>query len=254
MLKTQQDNKVLFPSDLSEDSVSAFRQRVQAILLNHPAELLLDCSQLEQVVSSHVNLLWRTYQMSLDAGVELKLANASSGLVRVLKALDLYDLFHDQDRTQRIDLRKSIQMPRPSAPQEYRDSFCASISGVEEGMERFLRFLDSIGLPSMLKFELRTVFYEIVTNIRTHAGLQERDRVLVSARSDRSRIVLTFADNGVPFDLTAQSADLDIKSAASHGRKRGFGITMINRLTDTLSYDRANGSMNVLTVEKLWSL
>jgi anti-anti-sigma factor len=254
VLKTQVDNVVVFPGDLSDHSVASFRQRVSAVLQNRSSDLIIDCSRLEHVISSQVNLLWQAYQMCLDAGVELRLAKASPGLVRVLKALDLYDLFQDQEKTQRIERCQVIDTAGMAGPKEYLDVFRASASGVEEAMERYLRFLDSIGIPGMLKFELRTVFYEIATNIRTHSGLHETDNIRVSANSNRSRIVLTFEDNGMPFDLTAQPAGLDIKSAANHGRKRGFGITMINRLTDHLSYTRKNGSTNVLTIEKLWSL
>jgi anti-sigma regulatory factor (Ser/Thr protein kinase) len=120
-------------------------------------------------------------------------------------------------------------------------------------MEAFLRFLNRLKLPQIIEFELRTVFYEVVTNIRMHSGISHEDPIAFSVVASPALITLRFADSGAPFDPTEHRNDDTLRTAATDGRTRGFGITMIHKLADSVRYAREGDEINVLEITKGWS-
>ena len=105
----------------------------------------------------------------------------------------------------------------------------------------------------MLRFELKTIFYEVTTNIRNYSGLKEDELIVFTARPRRDGITLTFADRGLPFNPTTQIDDFNARKAARKKQSRGFGIVMVRRMADRITYVRQAGSTNMLTLEKKWS-
>ncbi len=252
-VKAKEARRLKVPADLSPKEVEAFDASVARVIEKGPHTLMLDCTALSQVTSSHVNMLWRTHLVGSDAGVSVRLASAPDGLIRVLKALDLYDLFSETGETQKI----SIPLLLPSAParptEVYNDSFCCSVESMNTAQAKFLDFLDRIQAPDMIGFELRTIFHEVTSNIHTYADLTAESVIELQAHSGPEKITLTFADSGTPFDPTSKPAEIDFARAARTGQKRGFGIVMLHKLTDHMTYCRKDGRVNELTVEKNWS-
>ena len=241
---------ILIPSELTPESVAGFEEGLEAALRSNPRLVVIDSSRLVQVTSNHIKILWQAYRACVDAGVGMKLKSPSPGLIRVLKVLDLYDIVaesHDIPCPRSDDAAWSGST---KSAEVNSSRFAADPVSVDRALEGFLKFVERLHLPETTEFELRTVFYEVATNIRAHAGIGENDPIAVSCRADDSKIVLVFADTGIPFDPTRMAANMDLEAAAREGRARGFGITLIRRLTDNMSYVRKNNKMNILTLEK----
>ena len=248
-----QPTTVVMPSDISADSVVALDRQLQSILRPGLTYIEVDTSRWEHVTSSHVHVLWQTYCTCQEQGVALRLKNPSFGLIRVLKVLDLYDIIAEGADQEPPDLKEAAQSQLGKGTLKYADDFKADSASVDRALANFLSFLKELGVPRLLEFELRTLFYEIATNIRTHGHLAKDDLIVFACRTDESTIHLAFADSGLPFDPTASTAYIDVIKAGKERQMRGFGIMMIRKLADELSYLRKNNAVNVLTVEKRWN-
>jgi len=244
---------LLVPADLSDNAVTRFDGRLKELLAKSPMSIAFDVSQLENVTSSHIKLLWQAYHVCLDAGVTMKLKSLSPGLVRVLKVLDLYELLAEDHESMRPQLRKAVRIKPRGVPPPYADEFPTDSRSIDEALEGFLKYLRRFTLPEVVIFELRTVFYEVAANIRSYARMGDDDIVVFSARVEGSKLIMVFADSGVPFDPKSTTVDFDPRTASKNGQTRGFGLTLVRRLTDKMSYVRMNDVINVLTLEKKWN-
>jgi len=243
---------LLVPADLSNDAMTHFDRGLKKLLTEDPQTIAFDTSQLKYVTSSHIKLLWQIYNICLDAGVTMKLKSPSPGLVRVLKVLDLYELLTENFESMRPQLRKAVRIESGEIPPPYADEFRADSRSIDEALEGFLKFLRRFTLPEVVIFELRTVFYEVATNIRSHAQMGDDDLVVFTARFEGSKLIMVFADSGIPFDQISSTLDFDPQTASKNGQTRGLGLTLVRRLTDKMSYVRMNDVINVLTLEKKW--
>lgn len=251
-VETQNTPSITIPADLSGDSVADLDENLKSLLQKNPKVIILDSSQMEHVTSSHINALWQAHQLCKDAGVEMRLKSPSPGLIRVLKVLDLYSVFAKDQDFDASQLRQAVQIELGDRTETYSDEFHADLDSMNAALEEFLKYLKCLHLPETVEYELRTVFYEVTTNIRTHARIERDSLIEFASRVDGSKIVLTFADSGMPFDPTGLATDMDMQTASKNGQSRGFGITLIRKLTDKISYVRRDDAVNVLTIEKRW--
>ena len=250
-VETKRQYQVKVPAQTSIGAVTAFEGRLEQAINRKPDEIQLDCADLVQVTSAHINALWQAHQICATKGVELRLVSASPGLIRILKALDLYEFFPDSGKTQKIVIERA-RTERPVDVARYLDEFQSDGVHVREAVERFARYLSRIGVPDLTVFELKTVFYEVAMNIGVNAELDAREEIGVTAESSTDRLRLTFRDGGKAFDPTEHMTKMDFRVAAQRRQRRGFGIAMVARLTDKVTYVREDGRCNVLTLEKQW--
>lgn len=241
---------VELPSDLSVKVLGEFENRILDLVELKPHLISIDCSRLGQVTSSHINALWLAYLYSRDANVEVCIASPTQSLVRVLKLLDLHDLFMFDDDTIRTRMRKAVRSISSEHKSTYADEFIADIKAINGAMERFRQYLFGIELDREIAIELGTVFYEVATNIRLHSGIREGELIVFTSRLDDEKLTMVFADSGKPFDLSKRVASFVPEEAVRSRQSRGFGLEMIHRMTDNLSYRRLQDSINVLTIEK----
>ena len=61
-------------------------------------------------------------------------------------------------------------------------------------------------------------------------------------------MIITFIDNGVPFD-SLKADDPDITLSAQERQIGGLGIYMVKQSMDEISYEYRNGQ-NILTIKK----
>ncbi len=240
------------PRDMSVTGMAAFEEELAKLLGQKPPAIILDCSKLAHVKSRQVGILWQLYETCHSAGVPLKLKAASRGLMRVLQALDLREFFPEEDATGSLNVGGRCRKQN-HFEETYQDRFHADVDSIARARMRFRSFLSDMGLSEVLEFELRTVFYEVTTNIQSYAALEVGDEIVFTVSPYDEMMVLTFTDPGIPFDPTSRSMDLDVVASAKSGQKRGFGLPMLSRLVDRISYRRKDGTMNELTLEKKWS-
>ncbi len=239
-------------SDLTDAQLSDLRQSLRRHLEQGLRSVELDCCQLAYVSSSHIGALWMLLEDCRAVGATIRISHASAILRRALDVLELSDFFFDAEAATSPTVPVPTRLAMPT-PVSYADEFAADTPGVQTALARFLQFVTRLGLPQRVLFDLRMMFYEVATNIRIHAGIGSGGVVRFTASSNRSRIEMTFTDNGLPFDPTQYRPHGDTRLAAKNGRTRGFGIGLIRKLTDRITYRRMANSANVLTLEKQWS-
>ncbi len=240
--------RILVPVDLDEGAIEGFCGELEVVLEDKPNIVLIDCSRLEHATSGHINLLWEAQTKCDEAGVAMQLVSVRYGLERVLKVLDLYDLF-----TMGYDHVEVGGQP-PEDPSNSGVSleieFKSSMAGINNALRRFHDFLVRLGVPGTIAFDLEIVFYEVATNIRRHSGLSEEDSIAFSATPEKDEISLRFADSGEPFDPRSASFDFDPRMAVRKKQINGIGLTMIQRLVDDITYRRVGDRLNVVTLTK----
>src|SRR5580698_3303107 len=88
--------------------------------------------------------------------------------------------------------------------------FQATLAGFEHGNNALHRLLDEWQVAGQPRFNIELAFEEIAVNIVRH-GLPSAD-VEVVVDFDDSEVVLTFEDDGVPFD-PLQHADPEVPTS-----------------------------------------
>jgi anti-sigma regulatory factor (Ser/Thr protein kinase)/anti-anti-sigma regulatory factor len=249
-LSTRRPATVRLPADLDESTLSGFREELMASLRERPEEIAIDCSLLEHASSGHINALWKALTTCERAGVPLKLSSVGYGLERVLKVLDIYDMFMveraSEEPPQLEEWRGLVQTGFEHFQVEI-DPTLDDITGALLGFHDFLRKAD---VSEICAFDLETVFYEVATNIRRHSGLGPDGAISFSATLDADGIRMGFTDAGSPFDPTGKPPGFDPRQAIRNRQRNGIGLTMIRRLVDDISYERVDGTFNVVTLRK----
>ena len=116
--------------------------------------------------------------------------------------------------------------------------------------EHVRSFLDSASCSMRTLFELDMVVEEVFINVASYAYPDSTGKVSLDLTLDREQnfLCLTFRDSGIPYDpLRKQSPDL---SAPAEKRPiGGLGIFLVQKYSDSLSYEYADGE-NRLTIGK----
>jgi anti-sigma regulatory factor (Ser/Thr protein kinase)/anti-anti-sigma regulatory factor len=239
------------PPDLSGASFAGFFKDLDALLDAAPASVYLDCSKLHHANSSHINALWEAQTRCGQAGVEVGLTGVGCGLERVLRVLDIYDLFSiHAGQPEGEGGTAGGEEPELREQPGLEIEFETTTEEIDQALRRFHSFLRACGVPSLCAFDLETAFYEVATNIRRHAGLASGGSVKFTAAAADGKVSMRFLDSGCLFDPTARPDEFDPSRAIQSGRKAGLGLTMINRLVDTVVYERIDNRLNVLTLIK----
>ena len=241
---------LMVPVDVDEETVEGFYTELHCCLDESPEEVLLDCSLLERATSTHINTLWQARNRCEETGTPVKLTSVTYGLERVLMVLDLYDLFTaERDGVEaRAGARKHDPDAVPLAALMLEVE--PTVDGIAGAMETLHKHLIGLGLGEILAFDLETVFYEVTTNIRLHGELREGETIGFSAVTKDGLVHLRFEDPGPHFDPTSRSSPFDPKRAMRSRQRNGFGLAMIKRLADGLSYERESDRLNILNLEK----
>jgi anti-sigma regulatory factor (Ser/Thr protein kinase)/anti-anti-sigma regulatory factor len=241
---------LLVPSDTDRETVEGFYAELDSRLSESPAEVLLDCSLLEHASSTHINTLWQARNRCEEAGIAIKLTSVTYGLERVLVVLDLYDLFvAERDG---VEAGAGARGPDMSAapPAVLALKVDPTADGIKRAMQALHGYLMELDVGEMFAFDLETVFYEVTTNISLHGKLDASEPILVTAAPRNGVLRLRFEDPGPRFDPTRCVMDFDPKKAGRNRQRHGFGLAMIMKLVDRVSYERRDDHLNVLNLEK----
>jgi anti-sigma regulatory factor (Ser/Thr protein kinase) len=209
----------------------------------------LDCARLGQVSSDWVRVLWDAYEACKAVRSRIHLVSPSKGLVDTLRVLDLAEFFDVGMDAQAVTAEQGPDEFQSSTTGVYTDRFEADRAQIDAALEKFLQFLRRLRISKATEFELQTIFYEVVTNIRRHARLDPGAQIAFTATATAHQVVLSFIDRGLAFDPTTSSRDFDFVAAARAGRTGGFGIAMLHRMASRISYAREHNA-NHLTIEK----
>lgn len=232
---TEEKNIIVVPRKTDPpNAVSSCYAELDDRLRGRPDAIFLDCSRLDPITSYHINILWDIHLRCRQAGIPLRLLSVRPGLERILKMLDLYHHFE-------ISAEKPILLKSKIRPEA---------EDIERALDRFRDFLKQLDLDEICAFDLETAFHEVTHNIFLHGGLNRGDLIEFTATSNQGQISLRFVDPGSPFDPTSPASSFDPRVAIRTRQKRGFGLAMIKRLVDVLSYERVDNRLNVVTLKK----
>jgi anti-sigma regulatory factor (Ser/Thr protein kinase)/anti-anti-sigma regulatory factor len=240
------------PRGVAENNFNGFFDNLDSLIKESPKEIILDCSALNAITSSHINFLWQVRIKCGESNIPLRLDSVSDKLVRVLQVLDLYDLFINKpgpgfDRAESYTV-DSFEVEK----RKLSLKFYSTVESIEETLMEFKGYLAGLNIPRIFAFELETVCYEVVTNIRLHSKSGGNDLIKLSVNPQKSKIILEFKYFGLPFDPTTHQGVFDPAEVARQRKTRGYGLAMIKRMTDYISYQRIGNDTNLLILEKCW--
>ena len=122
--------------------------------------------------------------------------------------------------------------------------FRAGLADLERAADDLRGLLSARGLADDVRYNVELAFEEIVTNIVRHGSPTGDIRVTIAFNGE---IVLTFEDDGVPFDPREQvkrSAPGSLDEAAA----RGYGLLLVGKITTAIHYERTKQHINQLTL------
>jgi len=243
---------VKVPKVLSVTAVDNFYDDLNKGLSNKPGIVELDCSQIELVTSSHINLLWEARSSCLNLNIDIKLSFVSAGLLRVLKVLDLYEVFFGSGGSSVVE-EDGIQAVNTALCEDVLNlEFRVESKATTRALAEFRRFLSKLKIPMKNVIELEIVFYEVATNIRLHSGLTSDNTIIFTVTPSPDKLAMCFSDHGKEFDPTGYTSDFNPEKIIKGRKKHGFGLTMITRMTGKMTYERRDDRVNVLILEKFW--
>ena len=123
--------------------------------------------------------------------------------------------------------------------------FPGTLAGFEEAAGALRGLLDAQQLEDGARFNVELAFEEIATNIVRH-GSPTGD-VEVTIVFDDHEIVLTFEDDGVPFD-PRDRPDPPAPTSIDDVRVGGLGVFLVKKISTRLTYERTPGRRNRLTL------
>lgn len=248
-LDTKKSRLISVPVDFDDDSLQGFFYELTLALGDEPTDIALDCSLLDHATSRHINALWDALTRCERAGVPMRLTSVGYGLERVLSVLDLAELFSVDYESNKDDKPSHVPVKGRSS-ERFEVELEARIDAVTDVMAELHAFLEQLSLTEIAVFDLETVFYEVATNICRHSGLEQHRRIRFAACLSQDEISLKFTDAGERFDPTGNTPEFDPRLAIRRRQSRGIGLVMIQRLMDSISYDRIDRKYNVVTLRK----
>ncbi len=237
------------PGEITNDSGQDFLKNLKSLVAASRGPINIDCSAMKMVSSNHVSILWQARDICAGADREIHLRSASQNLIRVLKIMDLADLFYIHPAAE--NTMGEITQTFLLAPQNnFSADINLSMENINRALIQFLEYLAGFGISERITFELQTVFYEIATNLRIHVGRQCGNSFKFMATCASDKLIMRFIDSGHSFDPTTVPNYLNPDMAIMTKRQNGLGLIMVKRMTDRMSYERKNGCLNILTLEK----
>lgn len=110
--------------------------------------------------------------------------------------------------------------------------------------------LEQLGCPVKTQTQLDIAIDELFSNIANYAYYPEigTATIRVEVTDDSPAVVITFIDNGVPYNPLAK-ADPDITLSVEQREIGGLGIYMVKKTMDDISYEYRAGQ-NILRIKK----
>lgn len=126
----------------------------------------------------------------------------------------------------------------------------AKVENIEKVTEFVDEQLELYDCPPKAKIQLDIAIDELFGNIAHYAYTPDEGpaTVRVEVCENPLSVILTFIDNGVPYNPLNQS-DPDVSLSAEERGIGGLGIYMVKKSMDEITYEYHDGQ-NILTVKK----
>jgi len=129
-------------------------------------------------------------------------------------------------------------------------TIAATVENIETVSDFVNEQLESLDCPMKAQMQIDIAIDELFGNIAHYAYNPEigKATVRVEVVEDPLSVVITFIDNGVPYDPLAK-ADPDTTLSAEERDIGGLGIYMVKKSMDEITYEYKSGQ-NILTIKK----
>ena len=126
----------------------------------------------------------------------------------------------------------------------------ATVENIETVTDFVNEQLESLDCPPKAQMQIDIAIDELFGNIAHYAYNPEigSATVRVEVTEDPLAVVITFIDNGVPYDPLAKE-DPDVTLSAEERGIGGLGIYMVKKFMDRVEYRNENGC-NIFTIGK----
>ena len=126
----------------------------------------------------------------------------------------------------------------------------AKIENIEAVTDFVNEQLEALDCPMKAQMQIDIAIDELFGNIAHYAYNPEigKATVRVEVIEDPLAVVITFIDNGVPYDPLAK-ADPDTTLSAEEREIGGLGIYMVKKSMDDITYEYKDGQ-NILAIKK----
>ena len=126
----------------------------------------------------------------------------------------------------------------------------ATIENIETVTEFVDKQLEEAGCSSKAEIQINVAIDELFSNIAHYAYHPETGdaTVRVEVCEEPLSVIITFIDNGMPYD-PLQNEDPDISLSADERKVGGLGIFMVKKTMDEVTYEYKDGK-NILTIKK----
>ena len=129
-------------------------------------------------------------------------------------------------------------------------NIAATVENIETVTDFVNEQLEAYDCPMKAQMQIDIAIDELFGNIAHYAYNPEigQATVRVEVVEDPLSVVITFIDNGVPYDPLAK-ADPDTTLSAEERDIGGLGIYMVKKSMDDIAYEYKDGQ-NILTIKK----
>ena len=126
----------------------------------------------------------------------------------------------------------------------------ATIENIEKVTDFVNEQLEAVDCPMKAQMQIDIAIDELFGNIANYAYHPEVGSATVRVEVTKSplAVIITFIDNGVPYDPLAKD-DPDTTLSADERQIGGLGIFMAKKSMDQISYEYKNGQ-NILRIKK----
>jgi len=131
-------------------------------------------------------------------------------------------------------------------------TIAATVENIETVTDFVNEQLEAIDCPMKAQMQIDIAIDELFSNIAQYAYGTETGQatVRVEALEDPESVMITFMDNGVPYDPLTK-ADPDTTLSADEREIGGLGIFMVKKSMDDISYEYKDGQNILRIIKKL---
>ena len=129
-------------------------------------------------------------------------------------------------------------------------TLAATVENIETVTDFVNEQLEALACPRKTQMQLDVAIDELFSNIAHYAYKPEigEATVRVEVTEEPLAVIITFIDNGVPYDPLAKE-DPDITLSAEEREIGGLGIYMVKKTMDDITYEYKDGQ-NILKIKK----
>lgn len=126
----------------------------------------------------------------------------------------------------------------------------ATLENIEKVISFVYEQLEVFNCSKKAQMQIAIAIDELLSNIAHYAYEQNNGTVTVciEVEEDPLAVIITFIDNGIPFDPLAK-VDPDVKLSVDEREIGGLGIYIVKKSMDEITYEYQNGQ-NILKIKK----